>query len=196
MLFTLSPHPGRICSVTQLEENIREKCDEAFKEKITLQEERDLFVRYVIRLPSSYSSFQQPFGLPIFSAISAAIGVMIREVESACEPHFNTLSRTSWSTVKQVTGQSVYVQDLLHAIEQIAEIVKPVLEQKKYARNYFDKISRYAYRHPAADCNSTLFSPLSSTIFAKFTNAIVRSRPLLEIGAEQVRTEIEHLSRN
>ena len=29
----------------QLEENIREKCDEAFKEKITLQEERDLFVR-------------------------------------------------------------------------------------------------------------------------------------------------------
>ena len=35
------------CQTTalELEENIREKCDEAFKEKITLQEERDLFVR-------------------------------------------------------------------------------------------------------------------------------------------------------
>ncbi|KAM5534575.1 hypothetical protein V8D89_011779 [Ganoderma adspersum] len=139
------------CQTTalELEENIREKCDEAFKEKITLQEERDLFV----------------------SAISAAIGVMIRELESACEPHFNTLSRTPWSTVKQVSGQSVYVQDLLHAIEQIAEIVKPILEQKKYARNYFDKIS--------------------STVFAKFTNALVRSRPLLEIGAEQLLIDLQ-----
>ena len=35
------------CQTTalELEEKIREKCDEAFKEKITLQEERDLFVR-------------------------------------------------------------------------------------------------------------------------------------------------------
>ncbi len=68
---------------------------------------------------------------------------MIRELESACEPHFNTLSRTPWSTVKQVSGQSVYIQDLLKAIEQIAETVKSIVEQKKYARNYFDKISRY-----------------------------------------------------
>nr|VWO97163.1 Chloride channel protein [Ganoderma boninense] len=139
------------CQTTalELEENIREKCDEGFKEKITLQEERDLFV----------------------SAISAAIGVMIRELESACEPHFNTLSRTPWSTVKQVSGQSVYIQDLLRAIEQIAETVKPILEQKKYTRNYFDKIS--------------------STVFAKFTNALVRSRPLLEIGAEQLLIDLQ-----
>lgn len=35
-----------------MEENIREKCDEAFKEKITLQEERDLFVRYKLKARS------------------------------------------------------------------------------------------------------------------------------------------------
>lgn len=37
------------CQTTalELEENIRAKCDEAFKEQITLQDERDLFVRYV-----------------------------------------------------------------------------------------------------------------------------------------------------
>ncbi len=37
------------CQTTalELEENIRAKCDEAYKEQITLQDERDLFVRYV-----------------------------------------------------------------------------------------------------------------------------------------------------
>ncbi|TBU33936.1 Vps53-like protein [Dichomitus squalens] len=139
------------CQTTalELEENIREKCDEAFKEKITLQEERDLFV----------------------SAISAAIGVMLRELESAIESPFNMLSRTPWTTVKLVSGQSAYVQDLLSIIEQIAEAVKPLVEQKKYIRNYFDKAA--------------------STVLAKFTNALVKSRPLLEIGAEQLLIDLQ-----
>ena len=78
----------------------------------------------------------------IFSAISAAIGVMLRELESACEPHFTSLSRTPWATVKHVSGQSAYVQDLLNAVEQVAEVVKPLVEQKKYLRNFFDKAAR------------------------------------------------------
>lgn len=41
------------CQTTalELEENIRTKCDEAFKEQITLQDERDLFVRYAYAPP-------------------------------------------------------------------------------------------------------------------------------------------------
>ncbi|RPD57521.1 hypothetical protein L226DRAFT_503394 [Lentinus tigrinus ALCF2SS1-7] len=139
------------CQTTalELEENIRDKCDEAYKEKITLQEERDQFV----------------------SAISAAIGVMLRELESACEPHLTTVSRTSWTNVKLVSGQSAYVQDLVNAMEQVAELVKPLVEQKKYLRNFFDKAA--------------------STILAKFTNALVKSRPLLEIGAEQLLIDLQ-----
>ncbi|KAI0744093.1 Vps53-like protein [Daedaleopsis nitida] len=139
------------CQTTalELEENIREKCDDAFKEKITLQEERDLFV----------------------SAISAAIGVMLRELENASEPFFNALARTPWTTVKLVSGQSAYVQDLLNVIEQVAESVKPLIEQKKYVRNYLDK--------------------LASTVLSKFTNALVKSRPLLEIGAEQLLIDLQ-----
>ena len=83
-----------------------------------------------------------PFSNRATSAISAAIGVMLRELESAMEPHLNTLSRTPWTTVKLVSGQSAYVQDMLNVIEQIAETVKPLVEQKKYLRNYFDKASR------------------------------------------------------
>ncbi len=48
--------------------------------------------------------------------------------------------------------------------------------------------------HPAINHKSTSFSLSSSTVFAKFTNALVKSRPLLEIGAEQVRNEIIRVS--
>ncbi|KAI0358545.1 hypothetical protein OH77DRAFT_1420941 [Trametes cingulata] len=139
------------CQTTalELEENIREKCDEAFKEKITLQDERDLFV----------------------SAISAAILVMLRELDFACEPAFNTLSRTPWATVKHVSGQSAYVEPLVKTIEEVAETVKPLVEQKKYLRNFFDKAA--------------------NAVLAKFTNALVKSRPLLEIGAEQLLIDLQ-----
>ncbi len=69
---------------------------------------------------------------------------MLRELEAACEPHFTALSRTPWGTVKLVSGQSAYVPDLLNAIEQVAEVVKPLVEQKKYLRNFFDKAARCA----------------------------------------------------
>lgn len=70
---------------------------------------------------------------------------MLRELESACEPSFTTLSRTPWATIKLVSGQSPYVQDLSNAIEQVAEAVKPLIEQKKYVRNFFDKAARYVF---------------------------------------------------
>ena len=81
--------------------------------------------------------------MSVSSAISAAIGVMLRELENACDPFFAALSRTPWVTVKLVSGQSAYVQDLLNMIEQVAEVVKPLIEQKKYVRNFFDKAARW-----------------------------------------------------
>ncbi|KAI0645796.1 Vps53-like protein [Trametes meyenii] len=139
------------CQTTalELEENIREKCEESFRERITLQDERDLFV----------------------SAISAAILAMLRELDSACESALTMLSRTPWATVKHVSGQSAYVEPLVKAIDEVAEIVKPLVEQKKYLRNFFDKAA--------------------STVLAKFTNALVKSRPLLEIGAEQLLIDLQ-----
>lgn len=45
------------CQTTalELEENIRAKCDDAFKEQITLQEECDLFIRYGSSFASAIS---------------------------------------------------------------------------------------------------------------------------------------------
>jgi hypothetical protein len=76
------------------------------------------------------------------------------------------MSRTSWEKLNQVTGQSSYVDDLARAIESFCDIIKPLIEQKKYLRNFFDKAC--------------------SLVLTKFTNAAVKSRPLREIGGEQL----------
>ncbi|KAJ7346960.1 Vps53-like protein [Mycena albidolilacea] len=139
------------CQATalQLEEKIREKINDEFKEKVSLQTERDQF----------------------FSVISAAIVVQLRELEAACEPAFTAMSRSSWATLKQVSGQSAYTVDLVNAVEQVVDSVKPLVEQKKYLRNFLDKAC--------------------SLILAKFTNCLVKSRPLKEIGAEQLLIDLQ-----
>ncbi|KAF8345521.1 Vps53-like protein [Amanita rubescens] len=139
------------CQTTavDLEEKIRQEIDEGFKEKITLQTERDLFV----------------------SVISSAIVVQLRELELACESAFSTMSRTAWNTLNQVVGQSPYTHEVIKAAEQVADTIKPHVEQKKYLRNFFDKAC--------------------SLILAKFTNALVKSRPLKEIGAEQLLIDLQ-----
>ncbi|KAF8134453.1 Vps53-like protein [Boletus edulis] len=134
------------CQTTaaELEEKIREKVDEKFKENITLQAERDLFM----------------------SVISAAINIQLRELESACDGAFNTISRVNWGAIQHVTGHSPFMDEITQSTEQVAELIKPLVEQKKYLRNIFDKAS--------------------SLLLMRFTNALVKSRPLREIGAEQL----------
>ncbi|RDB16847.1 Vacuolar protein sorting-associated protein 53 [Hypsizygus marmoreus] len=139
------------CQTTavELEDKIREKINEEYKEKVSFQDERDMFV----------------------SVISAAIVIQLRELESACDAAFSTMARTSWTSLSQVSGQSAYAGDLVNAAEQVIETIKPLVEQKKYLRNLFDKAC--------------------GLILGKFTNAIVRSRPLKEIGAEQLLIDLQ-----
>jgi vacuolar protein sorting-associated protein 53 len=74
--------------------------------------------------------------------VSAAILILLKELENACDPAFNVMSRLSWSTVSLVSGQSSYVDDLVKSTEQVADTVKPLIDQKKYLRNIFDKVVR------------------------------------------------------
>ncbi|KAF8070050.1 Vps53-like protein [Lyophyllum atratum] len=140
-----------LTTALELEEKIREKINEDFRERVSLQPERDMFV----------------------SVISAAIIIQLRELESACDAAFATMARTTWTATNQVSGQSAYAGDLVSAAEQVIEIVKPLVEQKKYLRNLFDKAC--------------------SLILAKFTGAIVKSRPLKEIGAEQLLIDLQQV---
>lgn len=124
------------------------------------------------------------------STISAAIGVILRELEAACDPACSLMSRTAWSTQKSVSGQSPYVDDLARAVEQLVEAVKPLVEQKKYLRNLMDKVAKCVVL-PLRGKHCTEFT--HSVVLSKFTNALVKSRPLKEVGAEQLLIDLQAL---
>jgi hypothetical protein len=44
--------------------------------------------------------------------------------------------------VNQVSGQSPYTDELIKAAEQVVVVIKPLVEQKKYLKNFFDKACR------------------------------------------------------
>jgi hypothetical protein len=67
----------------------------------------------------------------------------LRELESASEPAFGVMAKTSWPTLNQVSGQSAYVADLTAAVEGVLDAIRPLIEKKKYLRNLFDKASRF-----------------------------------------------------
>ncbi|TFK66526.1 hypothetical protein BDN72DRAFT_844204 [Pluteus cervinus] len=139
------------CQTTaaELEEKLKEKIQDEYKPKVSFQDEHELFV----------------------GAVSAAINALVLEFELVCDPPLTSMARTSWQSTNHVTGQSAYVSELVQSAEQLIETTKPLVEQKKYLRNLFDKIC--------------------STLLAKFTTSLVRSRPLKEVGAEQLLIDLQ-----
>jgi len=107
------------------------------------------------------------------SAAFTAVVALLRELEAVCDPALTTLTRTTWINHELVTGQSPYIGDLLRALESITEAIVPLVESKKYLRNFFDKAP--------------------SLVITRFTNALVRSRPLKENGAEQLLIDLSAL---
>ena len=76
------------------------------------------------------------------SVISSAIHVQLRELEAAVDPSFDIITKTSWSSLANVSGPSSYVAELVKAIEHVVELINPLVEQKKYLRNFYDKAAR------------------------------------------------------
>ncbi|KAI9507909.1 Vps53-like protein [Russula earlei] len=141
------------CQTTaqELEEKVRQRIQGDFKERVSLQTECDLFISVAV----------------------AAIIALLRELEAVCEPALTSLTRMTWTNHELVTGQSPYVGDIVRALESITEAIVPLIESKKYLRNFFDKAS--------------------SLVITRFTNALVRSRPLKEKGAEQLLIDLSAL---
>lgn len=70
--------------------------------------------------------------------------MLLKELESACEAGFNAMSRTVWSLLDAVSGPSPYVDEIVKGVEQVTDAIRPLIEQKKYFRNYLDKAARCA----------------------------------------------------
>ncbi|GMK57881.1 hypothetical protein CspeluHIS016_0407150 [Cutaneotrichosporon spelunceum] len=107
-----------------------------------------------------------------FTATKAqCIATMMRELEAACDPAFAAILKTPWRDLENVSGRSAYIVDLVGSIKEIAECVRTRIESKKYIRNFADKAV--------------------GLIIARFTQAVVKSRPLKKIGAEQILLDVQ-----
>jgi hypothetical protein len=102
----------------QLEEKIRGRIDEEFKEKVDLQSQADAFM----------------------GIASATVRVLVRKVEVACEPTWREMRNTPWSKLESVGDQSSYVAELLrHVKETSADILKS-LHKQQYSRAFCDNL--------------------------------------------------------
>ncbi|KAG7531596.1 hypothetical protein FFLO_04255 [Filobasidium floriforme] len=134
---------------TQLEEKLKDTIDLQFRDDVSFQAERDLFL----------------------GVISACLITILGELESACEPALSTVLRTSWSNVENVSGRSPYVSDLVGSIKSVAEVVRERVNQKRFVKSFADKAV--------------------GMIMTRYTAAVVRSRPLRKVGAEQVLLDVQ-----
>ncbi|KAH7060885.1 Vps53-like protein [Macrophomina phaseolina] len=102
----------------QLEEKLKSKIDDEYKEKVDLQGQADLFM----------------------GIASSSVRALVRKVEIDCEPGWREMRNTPWSKLESVGDQSGYVGELLrHIKERAAEILK-YLHKQTYARSFLDNL--------------------------------------------------------
>ncbi|WWC70074.1 uncharacterized protein I206_104020 [Kwoniella pini CBS 10737] len=105
------------------------------------------------------------------TVISSCINTILRELESSCEPAFAAILKTPWMHLENVSGRSAYIVDLVGSIKQVAEVVRTRVEGKKYIRNFADKAV--------------------GLVITRFTQSVIKSRPLKKIGAEQILLDVQ-----
>nr|XP_019001124.1 vacuolar-sorting protein 53 long isoform [Kwoniella mangroviensis CBS 8507]OCF64585.1 vacuolar-sorting protein 53 long isoform [Kwoniella mangroviensis CBS 8507] len=105
------------------------------------------------------------------TVISSCINTILRELETSCEPAFAAILKTPWMHLENVSGRSAYIVDLVGSIKQVAEVVRSRVEGKKYIRNFADKAV--------------------GVVITRFTQSVIKSRPLKKIGAEQILLDVQ-----
>ena len=81
------------------------------------------------------------------SVISSAILVQLKELEAALDHSFDMMSKTPWTSIANVSGPSQYVLELVKTVDSFMSILNPLVEHKKYLRNFHDKAAAYVSIH-------------------------------------------------
>lgn len=123
----------------KLEEKLKEKINEAYREKITLQPELDLFIGLVNGTQTEHTLNDT------YRVISSSITQILRDLEATVEPFLLTMTRTTWTTLESVSGQQAHVIEMVTAVDSFMEVTKSQLEQKKYLRNFYDKAAAFVF---------------------------------------------------
>ncbi|KAF5849800.1 hypothetical protein GGP41_005244 [Bipolaris sorokiniana] len=102
----------------QLEEKIKGRIDEEFREKVDLQSQADAFM----------------------GIASATVRMLVRKVEIACEPSWREMRNTPWAKLESVGDQSTYVAELLRNVKERSGEILKYLHKQQYARAFSDNL--------------------------------------------------------
>ncbi|KAF2266025.1 hypothetical protein CC78DRAFT_531895 [Lojkania enalia] len=97
---------------------------------------------------------------------SASVRMLVAKVQIACEPSWREMRNTPWSKLESVGDQSTYVAELLHHVKDTSAEILKYLHKQQYARAFSDN----------------LVDLMANT----YIGNIVQSKPISEVGAEQM----------
>ena len=103
---------------TQLEERIKGRVDDVFKDGIDLQSQADAFM----------------------GIASAAIRGLVQKVEVDLEPSWKEMRNSGWGKLPAVGDQSTYIAELLRRVHTRVEEVMHMLHKQQYARAFCDNV--------------------------------------------------------
>lgn len=103
---------------TQLEEKIKGRIDEGYKEMVDLQSQADAFM----------------------GIASATVRALVRRVEMDIERTWREMRNTGWSKMEMVGDRSSWVAEMLQSIKQRAAEVLGMLHRQQYARAFCDNL--------------------------------------------------------
>merc|ERR1712038_1316996 len=95
------------------------------------------------------------------------VGLLVNELEGACEPALQAMVRVAWAAVEQVGDQSQYVSQLGSAVRATVPRLRDCLQT---SRKYFTQF-----------CLKFV-----SSFIPKFISQLYRCRPVGTVGAEQL----------
>lgn len=128
----------------QLEEKIKGRIDDDLAGKIDLQNSADAFM----------------------GIANAAVRMLVRMVDTNCEPAWREMKNANWSKLENVVDQSSYLPELLRRINDTTSQILNYLHKQQYVRALCDNI-------------------VDSIINTYIIN-IISCKPICEAGAEQM----------
>jgi len=119
------------CGITtlQLEEKLRDKIDDEWKDKVDLQAQRDNYL----------------------NAASVSIGALIKAALGQFAPAYQSMTKVSWGLLETVGDQSAYVSDIQASLVNSVTIVGKTIGTKRYFRTFCDRfVEAFIPRHLAS----------------------------------------------
>ncbi|RMY47708.1 hypothetical protein D0865_08514 [Hortaea werneckii] len=105
-------------TTTQLEDRIKQRIDDEFKEKVDMQNQADAFM----------------------GVASAAVRSLVHKAEADCQPAWREMRNVAWAKMDSVGDQSGYVSVLLTRVRERSQEILRLLHKQQFARAYCDNL--------------------------------------------------------